>query len=302
MYWSVFMLCNLLATTLMMLQFFRHYPPEAKVIGILWLVLPRFHGAQQCYTSFLEKRYAKHEKLIDAQVLKISKEMQQFVFEKIKAVLFVLFFSTNATSAMSNSSTKHKCDDEYKYSGIFSMLPSIIQGQIRHSSFFHSDDRHSGNESVVAQNKVMYNSSGGDPDLKKSSYSRLRNKLRDEFKMLLIEGIFLKTTCGSSGTKICELHLMPNSAAKSDSLIIRTSLFDTEDSSAAKFPAVLAIPMHSIKEIKQMGDSPIENTHLILSWYCEKKEVAHDIQLEMEELEDADMLIQGLRLLVKQYQ
>ena len=53
-YWVVLSISMFVGTILHMLNFFKHYSPEMKVLFVMWLTLPRFQGAYRIYTLFCD--------------------------------------------------------------------------------------------------------------------------------------------------------------------------------------------------------------------------------------------------------
>lgn len=74
---------------------FKSYPPEAKVLWVLWLTLPRFQGAYRIYTLLLKCFYEKYEDDIDSKVSEISGSLRAKVWQKMKMMFYILFLSSN---------------------------------------------------------------------------------------------------------------------------------------------------------------------------------------------------------------
>ena len=94
-YWVVLSISMFVGTILHMLNFFKHYSPEMKVLFVMWLTLPRFQGAYRIYTLFLRFYFAMYEDEIDQKVDEISGKIRSKLWHKMKAVCWILFISSN---------------------------------------------------------------------------------------------------------------------------------------------------------------------------------------------------------------
>ena len=164
-YWIVFSISSSLCQILASIQFFRHYPPEAKVIAILWLMLPYFNGATWLYDQFLQQFYVKYEVQIDKYVTSLSQNIQQIFWDKVKIISYVLLFNSGGNYDTYNNHHKSSFVS-YMMSNILALKPKSPLISQEHNSITNL----------------------------KPSYQRLRAKLREEFKSLLQEGIFLRSS------------------------------------------------------------------------------------------------------------
>jgi TB2/DP1, HVA22 family len=94
-YWCVF---GLLLYVEFILNFFsalRNWPPESKVLFILWLTLPQFQGAFRIYNFVLRPYFEKYENEIDKHIDNISKGVSEKAHRHIQTILWQLFLAPN---------------------------------------------------------------------------------------------------------------------------------------------------------------------------------------------------------------
>lgn len=94
-YWCVF---GLLLYFEFLLNFFsalRNWPPESKVLFILWLTLPQFQGAFRIYNFVLMPYFEKYENEIDKHIDIISKGVSDKAHRHLQTILWQLFLAPN---------------------------------------------------------------------------------------------------------------------------------------------------------------------------------------------------------------
>ena len=94
-YWCVF---GLLLYVEFILNFFsalRNWPPESKVLFVLWLTLPQFQGAFRIYSFVLRPYFEKYEDQIDKQISNISRGVSEKAHRHIQTILWQLFLAPN---------------------------------------------------------------------------------------------------------------------------------------------------------------------------------------------------------------
>mmetsp|Transcript_3029 Transcript_3029/g.3167 ORF Transcript_3029/g.3167 Transcript_3029/m.3167 type:complete len:458 (+) Transcript_3029:177-1550(+) len=106
-YWCVF---GLLLYVEFLLNFFsivRSWPPETRVLFILWLTLPQFQGAFRIYSFVLQPYFEKYEDEIDKQIDSISRKSVKIAHRHLQTILWQVFLAPQDglfTSALSFSS------------------------------------------------------------------------------------------------------------------------------------------------------------------------------------------------------
>ena len=111
-YWSVFGLFLYAEFLLNYFSVLRNWPPESKVLFILWLTLPQFQGAYRIYTYILQPNFEKYEQDIDDQINIISQKVRQKAHRHLQTMLWQLFLAPNdglLAGAISLSSSLASC-------------------------------------------------------------------------------------------------------------------------------------------------------------------------------------------------
>ena len=71
------------------------YPPEIKLLFILWLTLPQFQGAYRIYILILKPYFEQYENRIDSQLSSIAQQVKLKANRHIQVILWQLFFAPN---------------------------------------------------------------------------------------------------------------------------------------------------------------------------------------------------------------
>ena len=90
-YWSVLAVLTYVEYFLGFLGVFKRYPPEFKVLFILWLTLPRFKGSLRIYTTLLRPYFEKYEKDIDKNIATVTDEVRKRASRHFQVILWQLF-------------------------------------------------------------------------------------------------------------------------------------------------------------------------------------------------------------------
>ena len=131
-YWCVF---GLLLYVEFLLNFFsalRNWPPESKVLFILWLTLPQFQGAFRIYSYVVKPYFEIFEDEIDKQIDNISRGVSEKAHRHIQTILWQLFLAPN----------------DGLLSGALSMSSSFSSTSMMKSFLFQKDDDQSHRETV----------------------------------------------------------------------------------------------------------------------------------------------------------
>lgn len=94
-YWCVFGLLLYLEFILSFFSALRNWPPESKVLFILWLTLPQFQGAYRIYSYILKPYFEKFEDEIDKQIDIISRRVSEKAHRHFQTILWQLFLAPN---------------------------------------------------------------------------------------------------------------------------------------------------------------------------------------------------------------
>ena len=168
-YWCVF---GLLLYVEFLLNFFsalRNWPPESKVLFILWLTLPQFQGAFRIYSYVVKPYFEIFEDEIDKQIDNISRGVSEKAHRHIQTILWQLFLAPN----------------DGLLSGALSMSSSFSSTSMMKSFLFQKDDDQSHRE--ILQLHIVEQEPPPPPRVTSLS---LRKQLLENFTQMLIEGIY----------------------------------------------------------------------------------------------------------------
>ena len=248
------------------ITFFRNYPPEAKVIFIIYLSFQRFNCANNIYKIFIKRFYIEHENLIDSKLSVFTSQIQALCWDKFKLIAYVLLFN-------SSSDKKILDGNEYGYMSIFTNLLNI------QSSMLDDTDKDKRKDEIVDQQQQQH----------KLSYNKLRDRLLKDFKELLKDGVYLQVQ-GVGPCQICELNLVESiSKGNENNMIIIHSIDNCSNKLCILTRTIISV---NIIDLKDCCSS------LELIWYCENDHTEQVINLQTEVLDDIEMLRQGLQLLM----
>lgn len=193
-YWSVFGLFLYAEFLLNYFSVLRNWPPESKVLFILWLTLPQFQGAFRIYTYILKPNFEKYEQDIDEQINIISQKVRQKAHRHLKTILWQLFLAPN----------------DGLLAGAISLSTSLAKLNVI-NSFLSRQDSDPFLSKSLSQEFI-------EPQ-KRLETTSLRMQLLRNFTGMLIEGIYADVKCcngtntlhsssTSSELKVCKVNLM----------------------------------------------------------------------------------------------
>lgn len=182
-YWCVF---GLLLYVEFILNFFsalRNWPPESKVIVVLWLTLPQFQGAFRIYGFVLRPYFEKYEDEIDKQINNISRGVSEKAHRHIQTILWQLFLAPNdgllaalsLTSLPSFSSTN--------------LITSFLKSNIEQTIGQNSQNGESRSERREERGDERRGEQVDKPQQRVTSFS-LRKQLLQNFSEMLVDGIY----------------------------------------------------------------------------------------------------------------
>eukprot|EP01038_Epipyxis_sp_PR26KG_P012851 gene12851-17225_t len=171
-YWCVLSVLSFLEYFLDILDVFKNYPPELKVLFSLWLTLPRFQGAYRLYTFILKPYFERYEEDIDKHITIVTGKVKETAFKNFKHVLYQVFLGSN--DGLVNIAMSSVLNDNNSYNAISSLIPL-------------SDKMFNGISSLNKDTQP----SETNKDLSSVELGRL---LLNQFRTILLEGISLD--CG----------------------------------------------------------------------------------------------------------
>ena len=164
-YWCVFGLLLYIEFTLNIFSLLRNWPPESKVLFILWLTLPQFQGAYRIYSYVLKPYFEKFEDAIDKQINIISRGVSEKAHRHIQTILWQLFLAPN----------------DGLLAGVLSMSTSFSGNNLINSFLYQPKiDGDSGRIEHIQENKII----------QKPTTLTLRKQLLENFSEMLVEGIY----------------------------------------------------------------------------------------------------------------
>jgi TB2/DP1, HVA22 family len=155
-YWCVF---GLLLYVEFLLNFFstlRNWPPESKVLFILWLTLPQFQGAFRIYNFVLKPYFEKYENEIDKHIDNISKGVSEKAHRHIQTILWQLFLAPNdglLSGALQLSSNFSSSKTIFSFLSQQDSDPNLADGESRERLPLH---QHS-STSMLLQKQLLQN-------------------------------------------------------------------------------------------------------------------------------------------------
>lgn len=170
-YWTVFtvFLCVEYIVNLLDPRTVAKYPPEVKLLFVLWLTLPQFQGAYRIYVLILRPYFDRYETDIDQGINDISAKVQHKAQLQARAILWQLFLAPN--------------------DGILSMSMSFAS-----KSFLSVTNLNGVSLSKVDETLADMISQPTTKDAEKASSmlgtSHLGQRLLNDFSQLLTEGIY----------------------------------------------------------------------------------------------------------------
>jgi hypothetical protein len=266
-YWavlSVFGCFGMLASHLRLIQ---NYPPEARVLCVLWLTLPRFQGAYRIYVLFLKWSYKKYEADIDEQVTSLSGKLSDQMWSKFKMMLLVLFLSNNDSIA--------------RYA------ENSDQGLISFASALVLNGWNACAAQVEPQTKPPKPSADNKP-----SMDRLKAQMLSEFVVLLNEGVYIK---GFTRKFDQNFHITP-SASVCQFLLVDNVLYlrDLDDDASSVLATMKLGDIRSVEHVSD-SDAPPNSVRI-----CSGADSTHEhtVYLQAEDKDEAYMIVSGLQLLM----
>jgi hypothetical protein len=184
-YWCVFVSIVYVGRVLSWFSFQKRYPPELKVLFLLWLTLPRFQGALRIYSYVIKPYFEKYESDIDHHIASVTNEVQARASRQFKVILWQLFLAPN-DGVLSAALLGVNSILGTKSSPWSAILASFGASRVEAAS-------------IPAETKQTVNLSS----------SSLSKKLLSEFASLLREGMFLEVWRGQDiDPAPCEVQLM----------------------------------------------------------------------------------------------
>ena len=196
-YWCVF---GLLLYVEFLLNFFsalRNWPPESKVLFILWLTLPQFQGAFRIYSYVVKPYFEIFEDEIDKQIDNISRGVSEKAHRHIQTILWQLFLAPN----------------DGLLSGALSMSSSFSSTSMMKSFLFQKDGDLDQSHREIVQLHIVEQEPPPPPRVTSLS---LRKQLLENFTQMLIEGIYADVRHSDTMT-------VPD-AVESEMLVTRVSI------------------------------------------------------------------------------
>ena len=297
-YWVVLSISTFLSWMLIFLRFINHYPPEAKVVCVLWLTLPRFQGAYRVYALFLKWSYERYESDIDDKVSVLTDKLRSTLWSKLKMVLFVLFFSSNDNllNSISNLSS-------------FGLL-SAISGFSSTKSLADENPDNAGSESRSPTPTSFWSS----PEEKKASKERFRARMHAEFKALLQEGIFIRSCTGNSRQEVFAAHdpcvhklMLHNNLLTLQPTDGQESPKSDKYETACPEPSELSVHVNLLRSVERCSDAtqPAHSVLLTFSYPESTSNLQHSqlceariFYLHAEDACEADMLMHGFKQMI----
>lgn len=164
-YWCVFGLLLYIDFILNYFSLLKNWPPESKVLFILWLTLPQFQGAYRIYSYVLKPYFEKFEDAIDKQINIISRDVSEKAHRHIQTILWQLFLAPN----------------DGLLAGVLCMSTSFSSNNLITSFLYQPKiDGDLGKIEHVQDKK----------NLQKPTTLSLRKQLLENFSEMLIEGIY----------------------------------------------------------------------------------------------------------------
>jgi hypothetical protein len=159
-YWTVWTACYYIE---LFFQYFApatlaKYPPEFKLLFILWLTLPQFQGAFRLYVLIIRPYFEKYEDHIDEQIGIVTKGVRNKIGSSLNVLLYHLFLAPNE--------------------GILSISMTYAA-----TSFMNLTQLNQNNNSKSSSNNNNNNN---------NSENLLQKRFLKGFSLLLKEGIFMK--------------------------------------------------------------------------------------------------------------
>lgn len=175
-YWCVFGLLLYIEFLLNFFSALRNWPPESKVLFILWLTLPQFQGAFRIYSFVLRPYFEKYENEIDKHIDIISKGVSEKAHRHLQTILWQLFLAPNdglLSGAIQLSSNFSSSKTIFSFLSHQDSDPSLADGDSRER-----------------------------PPLQQHSTTSmlLQKQLLQNFTEMLIEGIYADVRHSSSAT------------------------------------------------------------------------------------------------------
>jgi hypothetical protein len=155
-YWCVF---GLLLYVEFLLNFFstlRNWPPESKVLFILWLTLPQFQGAFRIYNFVLRPYFEKYENEIDKHIDNISKGVSEKAHRHIQTILWQLFLAPNdglLSGALQLSSNFSSSKTIFSFLSQQDSDPNLADGESRGRLPLHQHN----STSMLLQKQLLQN-------------------------------------------------------------------------------------------------------------------------------------------------
>lgn len=286
-YWSVFGLFLYAEFLLNYFSVLRNWPPESKVLFILWLTLPQFQGAFRIYTYILKPNFEKYEQDIDEQINIISQKVRQKAHRHLKTILWQLFLAPN----------------DGLLAGAISLSTSLAKLNVI-NTFLSQQDSDPFLSKSLSQEEFI------EPQ-KRLETTSLRMQLLRNFTGMLIEGIYADVKCSngtntlhsstSSELKVCKVNLMKGgfhlqiTEQASDDVCGNST--DNSVDLISREKDSLIIPLLSVGSVTSDNIDTNTVTIQICDTSLTNAEQMKTVNLCVENEEEAEALLAGLTVL-----